>query len=72
MDKLELIVRRIPMGQCPFCKHKQFIVSEIVKIFNDYNFWEYDIPTVDKEKQRESETLTAGDYVEEKKSYQRF
>ena len=31
MDKLELIVRRIPMGQCPFCKHKQFIVSEIVQ-----------------------------------------
>ena len=37
--------------------YDQYNISEIVKIFNDYNFWEYDIPTVDKEKRREIERV---------------
>lgn len=28
-DELENIVRIVPSGSCPFCCHKQFIVSEI-------------------------------------------
>ena len=31
MDNLEMVAIRIPMGECPHCKHKQFIVSEIVQ-----------------------------------------
>lgn len=31
MENNKLAAVRVPMGECPFCKHKQFFVSEIVQ-----------------------------------------
>ena len=31
MRESELAIKRVPAGECPFCKNKQFFVSEIVK-----------------------------------------